>query len=114
MIPAVPQGAAPQDVEQALQANFAAIPEAVALMDVTGARFQSDRAVVGQVVEVVTDSGHGLITFSRGLNTANQEAQRAGVPSGLIFAILTVTTQTRSKSGAVWTGRPFARVRTRR
>lgn len=85
MIPSLPEGAAPQDVEQSLLANFGAIPEAVALMDVSGASFQSDRSAVEQVVAIVSDTGHGLITFPRGLNTAHQQAQRAGVPTGLIF-----------------------------
>lgn len=85
LIPSLPQGATPQDVEQALQVNFDAIPEAVALMDASGSSFQSDRAAVQQIVDVVTNSGHGLITFPRGLNTAHQSATRAGVPTGLIF-----------------------------
>ncbi len=85
MIPALPAGATPQDIEQALTVNFERIPEAVAVMDVSGSSFQSDRAAVAQVVDVVATSGHGLITFPRGLNTAHQEAQRAGVPTGLIF-----------------------------
>ena len=85
LIPALPQGARPQDVEQALRVNFETIPEAVAIMDVSGGRFQSDRAAVSQVVDVVSDTGHGLITFPRGLNTVHQRAERAGVPTGLIF-----------------------------
>ncbi|MEL7149406.1 MAG: divergent polysaccharide deacetylase family protein [Pseudomonadota bacterium] len=85
MIPALPAGAAPQDIEQALGANFDLVPEAVAVMDVSGSSFQSDRAAVEQVVDVVAASGHGMITFPRGLNTAHQAAQRAGVPTGLIF-----------------------------
>ncbi len=85
MIPSLPAGATPQDIEQALTVNFERIPEAVAVMDVSGSSFQSDRNAVAQVVDVVSASGHGLITFPRGLNTAHQEAQRAGVPTGLIF-----------------------------
>ena len=85
MIPSLPSGAAPQDIEQALSVNFDQIPEAVAVMDVSGASFQSDRDAVEQVVDVVSASGHGIITFPRGLNTAHQSAQRAGVPTGLIF-----------------------------
>lgn len=85
MIPALPEGATPQDVEQALRVNFETVPEAVAIMDVSGTSFQSDRSAVEQVVDVVADSGHGLITYPRGLNTAHQSAERAGVPAGLIF-----------------------------
>lgn len=85
MIPALPAGAAPQDVEQALNVNLNEVPEAVALMDVSGSSFQSDRTAVAQIVAVAGATGHGLITFPRGLNTAHQEAGRAGVPAGLIF-----------------------------
>jgi polysaccharide deacetylase 2 family uncharacterized protein YibQ len=85
MIPSLPASATPQDIEQALQANFDRVPEAVALMDLTGSSFQSDRNAVSQVVAVAGATGHGLITFPRGLNTAHQEAQRSGVPAGLIF-----------------------------
>ena len=46
MIPSLPDGARPQDVEQALRVNFEVIPEAVAIMDVSGSSFQSDRAAV--------------------------------------------------------------------
>lgn len=85
MIPSLPIAATPQDVEQALRVNFETVPEAVAVMDNSGDSFQSDRAAVAQVVDVVAVSGHGLITFPRGLNTAHQRAERAGVPTGLIF-----------------------------
>ncbi len=85
LIPSLPQGARPQDVEQALRVNFQTVPEAVAVMDVSGGRFQTDRAAVSQVVDVVADTGHGLITFPRGLNTVHQRAEKAGVATGLIF-----------------------------
>ena len=85
MIPSLPEGATAQDIEQALQINLQRIPEAVAIMDVTGSSFQSNRDAVEQVVEVVAATGHGMITFPRGLNTAHQVAQKAGVPTGLIF-----------------------------
>lgn len=85
LVPSLPAGAAPQDVEQAMQVNLTKVPEAVAIMDASGSSFQSDRFAVRQVVDVVADTGHGMITFPRGLNTAHQEAQRANVPTGLIF-----------------------------
>ncbi|MEM9971540.1 MAG: divergent polysaccharide deacetylase family protein, partial [Pseudomonadota bacterium] len=85
LIPALPESAAPQDVEVALQANFDTISEAVAVMDSTGETFQADRNAVAQVVDVIADTGHGLITFPRGLNTAFQSAEREGVPAGLVF-----------------------------
>ena len=68
-----------------MQANLRAVPEAVAVMDTTGGGFQSDREAVAQVVDAIGATGHGLITFPRGLNTAHQRAEREGVPRGLIF-----------------------------
>jgi polysaccharide deacetylase 2 family uncharacterized protein YibQ len=88
MIPSLPMGASPQDVEVALSVNLERIPQAVAVMDVSGSSFQSDREAVAQVVAVIGDTGHGLITFPRGLNTAHQQAERAGLPTGLIFRLL--------------------------
>lgn len=85
LIPSLPEGATPQDVEVALRVNFETVPEAVAVMDSSGESFQSDRAAVAQIVDVVAATGHGLITFPRGLNTAHQRAERSGVPTGLIF-----------------------------
>ncbi|MGI9389192.1 MAG: divergent polysaccharide deacetylase family protein [Boseongicola sp.] len=85
LIPSLPEGATPQDVEVALRVNFETVPEAVAVMDSSGESFQSDRAAVAQIVDVVATTGHGLITFPRGLNTAHQRAERSGVPTGLIF-----------------------------
>ena len=85
MIPSLPFEATPQDVEVALRVNFETVPEAVAVMDNSGDSFQSNRSAVAQVVDVVAASGHGLITFPRGLNTAHQRAERVGVPTGLIF-----------------------------
>ena len=85
LIPSLPANARPQDVEQALRANLDRVPEAVALMDVTGSSFQSDRNAVQQIVDAISDTGHGLVTFPRGLNTAHQSADRAGIKTGLVF-----------------------------
>ncbi|NRA99473.1 MAG: divergent polysaccharide deacetylase family protein [Rhodobacteraceae bacterium] len=94
MIPALPDGGTPSDIEVALQSNIALIPEAIALMDLPGASFQGNRAAVQQIVEAVTASGHALVTFPRGLNTAQKLAERDGVPTGLIFRDLEGAGQT--------------------
>lgn len=85
LIPSLPPRATPQDVEVSLGANLAGIEGAVAVMDPGSAGFQSDRAAVGQVVSILATTGHGLITATQGLNTAQQIADRFGVPSALIF-----------------------------
>lgn len=88
LVPTLPPGATPSDVEVALSVNFDTIPEAVALMDAPEGGFQSEREAVAQVVAAVTATGHGLVTFPRGLNTAQQLADRAGVPARSVFRVL--------------------------
>ncbi len=88
LVPTLPPGAAPSDVEVALSVNFDTIPEAVALMDTAEGGFQSERDALAQVVAAVSATGHGLITFPRGLNTAQQLADRAGVPARTVFRVL--------------------------
>ncbi|MEM9708791.1 MAG: divergent polysaccharide deacetylase family protein [Pseudomonadota bacterium] len=87
MIPSIPVGARAQDVEVALQANLQNVDAAVAVIDVDG-RFQNDREAVGQVVAVLVDTGHGLVTAQQGLDTAGRIAGRFGVPAALIFGDL--------------------------
>jgi len=83
----LPEGAAPKDVEVAFGAYFAAVPEAVAVIDVRDAVFQSGRDVATQVAEALAASGLGMVTYSRGLNAATQVAERAGVPAALVFRV---------------------------
>ena len=85
LIPSLPPGATPVDVEVALSANFNTVPEAVALMDVPETGFQSERTAVSQVVSILSDTGHGLVTFPRGLNTAHQLASQGGLPAQLVL-----------------------------
>lgn len=88
LVPTLPPGAAPADVEVALEVNLGTIREAVALMDRPEVGFQSERTAVAQVVDAIAQTGHGLVTFPRGLNTAQQLAERAGVPARLVFRVL--------------------------
>jgi polysaccharide deacetylase 2 family uncharacterized protein YibQ len=88
LVPTLPPGAAASDVEVALQVNFDVIPEAVAIMDLPEGGFQSEREAVAQVVNAITATGHGLVTFPKGLNMAQQMAERAGVAARPVFRML--------------------------
>ena len=81
----LPARATPADVEVAFQAYLSAVPEAVAMMDTRAAIFQSGRVVATQIAAALAASGHGMVTYSRGLNSAMQVAERAGVPAALVF-----------------------------
>ncbi|MEE9429255.1 MAG: divergent polysaccharide deacetylase family protein [Paracoccaceae bacterium] len=87
MLAPLPAGAAPKDVEVAFQTYLAKVPEAVAVMDIPDAMFQSGRNVATQVAEALAASGLGMITYSRGLNSATQVAEREGVPAALVFRV---------------------------
>jgi polysaccharide deacetylase 2 family uncharacterized protein YibQ len=88
IVPTLPPGGAATDVEVALQVNLDVMPEAVALMDLPQGGFQSEREAVAQVVAALSVTGHGLVTFPRGLNMAQQMAERAGVPARPVFRLL--------------------------
>ncbi|SFD99508.1 polysaccharide deacteylase family 2 protein [Roseivivax sediminis] len=81
----VPEGAAASDVEVALEAAFSALPQSVGVLEAPGSMLQGWRAVSDQLTEVLNDTGHGLVMLPNGLNTAQQLAARAGVPSGTVF-----------------------------
>ena len=89
----LPAGATPADVEVAFQAYLSAVPEAVAFMDTRDAIFQSGRDVATQIAAVLAASGHGMLTYSRGLNSGTQVAERAGVPAALVFRDLDASGQ---------------------
>jgi polysaccharide deacetylase 2 family uncharacterized protein YibQ len=85
---AIPAGAAPGDVEVALAAARAALPQAVALMDDPAGRIQGDRPVLDATVAALAETGHGLIAFPRGLNAAEETARRTGLPAATVFRLL--------------------------
>lgn len=81
----IPAGAQASDLEQSFQSLDAALPQAVAVMDLAKDGFQDNRALASLVVPIIKSQGRGLITFNRGLNAADQVARREDVPSATIF-----------------------------
>ena len=81
----LPRGAAPSDVEVAMSAYLAAVPEAVGIIEGTTTGVQTSRDVTDQLTQILIESGHGLLLQPSGLNTAQKLAAREGVPSGTIF-----------------------------
>lgn len=81
----LPTGATPQDAAVTLQQAAALVPVSIGFLDVPSATFQTSRTVAAQVVATAHASGRGILTFPRGLNSLEQEAQRADVPAALVF-----------------------------
>lgn len=84
----LPRGAVPADLEVALAAQEPILDRAVALMDVPAGGFQDDRAMTAQMAAFAGASGHGIVTFDRGLNTATRIADKAGVPQATVYRLL--------------------------
>lgn len=85
MIADIPEGAQPADIEVAMEGYMRAVPSAVAVLDGTLSGFRGDRQVARQVVDILAESGHGLVTVSQGLDAASQIAAQADIPAGTIY-----------------------------
>ncbi|KMW56674.1 yibQ protein [Candidatus Rhodobacter oscarellae] len=83
----LPKGAAPADVEVAFQSYFTAVPQAVAVMDLPQAVLQESRPRAVQVVEILKETGHGLVTYNKGLNAALRIAEREGVAAAKLSRV---------------------------
>lgn len=81
----LPEGAAPADVEVAFQSFFSAVPQAATVLDLPEAVLQSSRPRASQVVAILAETGHGLVTYQKGLNSALQMADAANVPAAVVF-----------------------------
>ena len=81
----LPAGATAADIEVSFGAHEAALPEAVAVLDLEAGGFQGDRPLSTLVVPVLKGQGRGLLSWDRGLNAASQVARREGLRSGVIF-----------------------------
>ncbi|MEM6635260.1 MAG: divergent polysaccharide deacetylase family protein [Pseudomonadota bacterium] len=81
----LPENAKPSDVEVLLGGYLDLLPQAIGVVDTADNGFQTRRDLVNQVVEILSESGHGLLTYDRGLNAAQQIAEREGVPAALVF-----------------------------
>ncbi len=81
----LPEGAAPSDAETAFGATFAQLPEVVGILEGTNGGLQGSREVADQVTAILAQSGHGLVTQDKGLNTMPKLARKEGVPADPIF-----------------------------
>ncbi len=81
----LPDGATPQDAETAAAGWFLRMDQVVAIMEGPAKTLQSNRDISEQVAEIVAESGHGLVLYPDGLDTAQKMAARLGVPAKTLF-----------------------------
>lgn len=84
----IPANASAADLEQSFQANAAALPESVAVLDLAEGGFSDNRPLATMVVPVLKSQGRGLLTYDQGLNAADQVARREGLRAATIFRSL--------------------------
>ncbi|ROT95863.1 divergent polysaccharide deacetylase family protein [Histidinibacterium lentulum] len=84
----VPRNATPQDVEVALAAARAAVPEAVVLVDAGDGGLAGDPQAMARAVVTLEEAGMGLVTVSSGFNAGLRAAEAAGVPAALFSRVL--------------------------
>jgi len=85
MLTNLPLGVEASDIEVAFQAYSRAVPEAVAVLDLGANGFLRGASTATQIAGILADGGLGLVTPSKGLNTAQKVAMREGVPAALIY-----------------------------
>ena len=81
----LPEGATPQDAAVTLSQAEDLIPVSIGFLDVPSGSFQASRQVAAEVIASARDSGRGVVSFPRGLNALEQEAQRSDAPMALVF-----------------------------
>lgn len=80
LMPAMPQGATPSDLEVSYQAYVQTLPETVALVVTPNSPLQNDRMMAQHMAALLMTDGRGLATSAKGLNPARQAAERARLP----------------------------------
>ncbi|WP_212524642.1 divergent polysaccharide deacteylase family protein [Actibacterium sp. MT2.3-13A] len=82
---AQPGDSDPQTHAEAISAGLRSVPEAVAVMEGESGGFLTDHAALRALTDLLGDSGHGLVTYDKALNTAAHVALSDGIPAATIF-----------------------------
>ncbi len=82
-----------QEIEVNLATILSQIPKSVAILEHAPGGFQKSRVQTDVVPDILSRSGHGLITYRNGLNTIQKNAQSINLPAGFVSENLTDLTQ---------------------
>lgn len=84
----IPEGATASDLDVSFNTFFANLPMAVGVIDLPGTGFGRNARLLGEVLPLLRQDGHGLLTFSGGLAQSARAASAAGVPHAEVFRVL--------------------------
>jgi len=85
LIPPISGGDSRTDIARKLADAVDNIPEAVAVMDLPAQPFQSSRFAVGEVVVGLAATGHGMIIYPGGLNSAERLGEQQGLATARVY-----------------------------
>lgn len=85
---AIPDGATASDLDVTFNAFFGSLPMAVGVIDLPQSGFARNARLLNEVLPLLQQDGHGLVTFSGGLAQAARAAGAAGVPHAEVFRII--------------------------
>ena len=86
----------PDQVEDALDVMFNNIPNAIGLLDSAQGNIQKKGRIAGAIVDNFVDTGHGLVTYAKGLNSIDREARAAGVRTAKVARTLDANSENKS------------------
>ncbi|SFE68909.1 Uncharacterized conserved protein YibQ, putative polysaccharide deacetylase 2 family [Sulfitobacter brevis] len=81
----LPNGAQPSDAETTFGVTLPKFTEVVGVLEGVDSGFQGSKQVSDQVTAILAQSGHGLVTQDKGLNTMPKLARKDGVPAAPVF-----------------------------
>lgn len=84
----LPSGATASDIDVSLNAYFSALPLAVGMIDLPENGFGRNAGLLREVLPVLAQDGHGLLTFAGGLTQAARASEAAGIAHSEVFRVL--------------------------
>ncbi|TVP70337.1 MAG: hypothetical protein EA339_13230 [Rhodobacteraceae bacterium] len=84
----IPERATASDLDVTFSAFFASVPTAVGVIDLPEGGFARNAGLLGLVLPLLAQDGHGLVTFAGGLAQSARAARAAGIAQAEVFRSL--------------------------
>jgi len=68
-----------KSVHDAIDVMFTTVPNAIGLLDSADQKIQKNSRISKAIIDVFVGTGHGLVTYAKGLNSVDREARALGV-----------------------------------
>ncbi|MCC5962156.1 MAG: divergent polysaccharide deacetylase family protein [Rhodobacteraceae bacterium] len=88
MASSLPDGATASDLDVNFNAYFSALPQAVGVLDLPEGGFTRNARLLDNVLPLLAQDGHGLVSFGGGLTAVDRAAQAADVAQTEVFRVL--------------------------